>query len=165
MDVELSAAGAAGVATRVSVLLRDATYILYLWNSGRRGQSALYVDWEDLYLQGTDRTVVAVRDAWAGELVHSNVPIGCLLMVPCRSKTEQYRRPQAQEIARHENSELCAIRRLRLLYQWQRARTRRQPVGSVFRPQRPGTPRLSSQAAGSRVKANLVRFGVGDVNN
>lgn len=65
------------------------------------------------YSKRADPTVVAVSYASTGELTHAAVPMGCLLMVPCCSKTGQFRLPQTDEMI-HAEPDLCAVRRLRL---------------------------------------------------
>lgn len=144
---------------RVDVLLRDITHILYMWNSGRRGQDALYIDWEDLYIQFPDRSVVPVATVWAGEVPQGAPVGGALLMVPSRSKTEHTRRPQTQKIDPNGNAAICAIRYLRTYYQWQRSRYHGIPSGPVFLTQRDPPARMTAQAAGNRVRVNMRQYG------
>ena len=159
MDAALAAAALAHASARAGLLLRDITHMLYMWNSGRRGQDVLHVNWEDLYLVGPDGQATPVATLWVGEIQCSTVPFGDLLMVPVRTKTEYLRRPATQEIVVHAEAPLCAIRRLRTLYQWHRCRFQTAPRGPVFLNQRSPFYRLTSQAAANRVRANIVEFG------
>lgn len=159
MDRALEAALRGHHAQRAELLLRDVTFMLYLWNSGRRGQDALYANWSDLYLQLADRSLLSVARAWWAEVEQAAPVPAVLLMVPLRSKTEQSRRPQTQEIRANDSSALCAIRRLRTLYQWQRAQLGSEPRGPVFLAQRAPPVRLTAHAAGSRVRHNVVTYG------
>ena len=72
-----------------------------------------------------------VHVRWQGEITHAEPVEGTLLVGPTRSKTEHWCRPCTQEVAPNETAELCAIRRLRTLYQRQRARFQQRPCGPV----------------------------------
>lgn len=146
---------------RVHLLLRDLTHMLYMWNGARRGQDVLYADWEDLHLQGSDLRIVPVNVAWGGEILYAVEPRGSLLVVPWRSKTEHTQRPATQTIPVNTDPQLCAVRWLRTFYQWQRQRTRCQPSGPIFTSVRDTTVRLTSQAAGARVRHNVATYGRG----
>ena len=134
-----------------------------MWNSGRRGKDALYADWDDLYLQRAGEAVVSVHVPWQGQIVQAEPMPGTLLVVPSGSKTghvaEHWRRPGLQEILQTERVQLCAVRRLRTLYQWHRARSQRRPCGPVFISTREPYARLRAEAAGARVRVILARYG------
>ena len=157
MDCALAVAVRAGRSEESAMLLRDVTHLLYMWNSGSRGQDAMYADWDDLYLQRAGEAVVSVHVLWQGEIVQAEPVAGTLLVVPSRSKTEHWRRPGTQEILPNERAQLCAVRRLRTLYQWHRARFQQCPCGPVFVSTREPHARLRAEAAGARV--NLARYG------
>ena len=159
MDCALADAARGGRSEESAVLLRDVTHLLYMWNSGRRGQDALYADWDDLYVQRAGDSAVPAHVLWQGEIAHAEPVEGTLLVVPARSKTEHWCRPCTQEVVPNDTSELCAIRRLRTLYQWQRARFQQRPCGPVFISTREPYVRLRAEAAGARVRVNLARYG------
>ena len=64
MDQALTTALEERRTTTSATLLRDITFMLYLWNIGRRGQDALYADWEDMYIRMADRSVLPVAEIW-----------------------------------------------------------------------------------------------------
>lgn len=161
MDSAIRSAALSHAGDQAHLLLRDLTHMLYMWNGARRGQDALYANWEDLYFQDDNLQIVSIRSAWAGEIPQAAVPRGPLLVVPWRSKTEHTQRPMTQTIPINSEPQLCGVRRLRTFYQWQRHRFRSAPVGPIFTSVRDVSVRLSSQAAEARVRHNVVTYGLG----
>lgn len=161
MDAAVHSAAVVHAGDRVHVLLRDLTHMLYMWNSARRGQDVLYANWEDLHFQGGGSQTVPVHEAWAGVIQQAVAPRGSLLVVPWRSKTEHTRRPVTQSIPINPEPQLCAVRRLRTFYQWQRLRSRVDPIGPIFTSLRDSAVRLSAQAAQARVRHNVTTYGLG----
>ena len=159
MDQALIAALQDHKTTTSATLLRDMTFMLYLWNGGRRGQDALYVDWEDVHIRLADRSVVPVAELWSQTDPTAAPVLGPLVIVPSRTKTDQSRRPASQELRLNAEVELCAVRRLHSLYQWGVQQDRRAPTGAVFVSVRGSRSRLQSQAAGNRMHACLTQYG------
>ena len=91
-----------------------------------------------------------VHVMWQSEIAHAEPVEGTLLVVPSRSKTENWCRSCTQEVVPNETAELCAIRRLRTLYLWHRARFQQRPCGAMFISTREPYVRLRAKAAGAR---------------
>ena len=99
MDCALAAAVRAGRSEESAMLFRDVTRLLNMWNRGRRGQDALHADWEDVYLQRVGEAVVSVHVPGQGEIVQAEPVPGPLLVLPSRSKTDQWCRPGTHGVA------------------------------------------------------------------
>ena len=155
MDSALVAAARRHQVRKAGLLLRDLTHMLVMWCGGRRGQDVLRFDWEDLYLRPGNGHAVPVAMVWAAEIPHAAPLEGSLLVTPLRTKTERTERPATQEIPVNPDPALCAIRRLRTLYQWQRKLEGGSPKGPVFLSTARRPTRLTAQAAGNRIPINF----------
>lgn len=147
-------------AQNISLLLRDLTHMACMWHNGRRGHDVLHMDWEDVHVCEPGEPAQAVTHIWAGEICHDTPPPHSLLISISRTKTEWSRRPQSWEYVSHDDPNACAVRHLRLLYQWVHQLTKTTPSGPVFVALRGEPRRLSAEAAGRRVRANILKFGV-----
>lgn len=159
MDSAIVSAALQRLHRRVSILLRDLTHMLCMWAGGRRGQDVLQYNWEDFYFVPNIGAAVPIATAWRADIPHADAVPPVLYVTPSRTKTEYLRRPHTQALPSNADPALCAVRRLRLFYQWQRAVEGCEPRGPVFLTTGSSPARMSSQAALQRIRSNIIKYG------